>query len=155
MEKNTVDAVFRSKVDFWLVAVIVGIPIVVLGFFVEGFGVTNWGIDLAASLIVVGLLAFCTWIYATTRYTITAKNLLVKAGPFSWVIPISDVTRIEPTRNPASSPALSLDRLTIHYGFGNELMVSPADKQGFMIALKKRMKAESDAALSRSSQRLT
>ena len=149
------DAVFRSKVDFWLVALIVGIPIVVLVFFVEGIGVSGWGDDLAALLIVVGVLALCAWIYATTRYTITANNLLVKAGPFSWVIPIGDITRIEPTRNPASSPALSLDRLMIHYGFGNELMISPADKQGFMMALKKRMKAESDAALSRLSQRLT
>jgi membrane protein YdbS with pleckstrin-like domain len=141
-----VDAVFRSKVDGWLVAVIVGITTVVLEFFVEDFGVNGWGADLAL-LIVAGVLALIAWIYATTRYTISANNLLVRAGPFSWVIPIGEITRIEPTRNPASSPALSLDRLMIHYGFGDELMVSPADKQGFMMALKKRMKAESETML--------
>jgi hypothetical protein len=49
-------------------------------------------------------------------------------------------TVVESTRNPASSPALSLDRLLIRYGGGSEIMVSPADKAGFMAAIKKRTK---------------
>jgi hypothetical protein len=77
----------------------------------------------------------------STRYTLTDEYLLVKCGPFSWSIPLRDIYEIEPTRNPMSSPALSLDRLLVRYGGGAELMISPADKAGFMMALRKRTKA--------------
>jgi hypothetical protein len=52
--------------------------------------------------------------------------------------PLQEISKIEPTHNPASSPALSLDRLVIYYNGGKVLMVSPADKQGFMNELKTR-----------------
>ena len=139
------DAVFRSKIDIWLVALVVGTPLLLLEFVFEGTGISDRGADIVEILIVIGVLALFAWIYATTRYTITENHLFVKAGPFSWIIPIADITRIKPTRNPASSPALSLDRLRIQYGAGDELMVSPADQQRFMTALRKRMKARREA----------
>jgi membrane protein YdbS with pleckstrin-like domain len=142
-----VDAVFRSKVDLWLVALVVGIPVLVLQFFFDDAGVSDRSADLIALLIVVVVLALFAWIYATTRYTITAQSLFLKSGPFSWVIPIGDITKIEPTRNPASNPSLSLERLLIHYGAGGELMISPADMERFMTLLRKRMKAQSETAL--------
>jgi hypothetical protein len=42
---------------------------------------------------------------------------------------------VEETRNPLSSPALSLDRLKITYGNGKRIMISPADKIGFLKAI--------------------
>lgn len=141
------EAVFRSKVDLWLVAVIIGIPVFLIGFFFNDAELNKWRADIVALVIVVGVLAIVAWLYFTTRYTITAQSLFVKAGPFTWVIPLRDITRIEPTRSPASSPALSLDRLVIHYGIGEELMVSPVDKEGFMTELRKQMKSQSDAIL--------
>jgi membrane protein YdbS with pleckstrin-like domain len=135
-----VDLVFRSKVDLWLVALVVGIPVLVLEFMFEGIGSGDGGADLVALAIVVIALAFFLWLYFSTRYTITPEVLVVKSGPFSWIIPLREITKIEPTRNPASSPALSLDRLMIRYGEGGELMVSPADKVGFMTAMKKQLK---------------
>jgi membrane protein YdbS with pleckstrin-like domain len=135
-----VDPVFRSKVDLWLVALAVGIPVLVVEFMLEGIGIDDRGADVIAIAIVVVVLAFFVWLYFSTRYTITSQTLLVKAGPFSWVVPLREITSIEPTRNPASSPALSLDRLLIRYGGGDELMVSPVDKAGFMAAIKKQMK---------------
>ncbi|MFQ5610075.1 MAG: PH domain-containing protein [Woeseiaceae bacterium] len=43
---------------------------------------------------------------------------------------------MQPTRNPLSSPALSLDRLKITYGPKNrKVLVSPADKESFVQAL--------------------
>ena len=134
------DAVFRSKIDFWLVALIVGIPVLVLEFFLEDTGLDDRTGDLMAVAIVVLALGFVLWIYLTTRYTITTEVLFVKAGPFSWAIPLREITAIEPTHHPASSPALSLDRLLIRYGSGDELMISPADKAAFMTVLRQRMK---------------
>jgi hypothetical protein len=134
------DLVFRSKVDFWLVAAIVGIPVLIIEFMLEDAGIDDHSADLLAIALVVVVLAFFIWLYLSTRYTITSQSLLVKSGPFSWVVPLREITGIEPTRNAASSPALSLDRLLIHYGGGDELMVSPADKAGFMTAIKQRLK---------------
>ena len=106
----------------------------------EGVGIDDRSADLLAIALVVVVLAFFLWLYVSTRYTITAQSLLIKSGPFSWIVPLREITAIEPTRNAASSPALSLDRLLIRYGGGNELMVSPADKIGFMTAIKQRLK---------------
>lgn len=131
------DADFRSKVDIWLVAVGVAIPIVVLEFFVEDTTVSDWSADVIAyGIVVLGLLLFAGT-YFTTRYRFSSEFLLIKSGPFSWTIPLRSITKVEPTHNPASGPALSLDRLAIHYD-GKIVLVSPADKQGFMTELKKR-----------------
>ena len=140
------ETVFRSKIDLWLVVVTVAVPIVVLEFILDGLNITARFAELLAIAIAVVVLGLVLWLYLSTRYTITGDFLLVKAGPFAWVIPIDEITSIEPTRNLLSSPALSLDRLLIRYGHGAELMISPRDKPGFMTELKKHLKKSSTAA---------
>jgi hypothetical protein len=127
------------------VAAIVLVPVLVLGFIAGDSGVNEYRIDLLTWLIVIIVVGGIGGLYATTRYTIMADRLLVRSGPFTWVIPLREITRIEPTRNPASSPAFSLDRLSIYYGLGNRLMVSPTDKENFLATLKKRMQAQNEA----------
>ena len=134
------DAVFRSKIDLWLVALCIGIPVLALEFALEGTDLGDANGDVIAGAIVAVGLAFIVWWYLTTRYTISAEALLIKSGPFLWIVPLREISAIEPTRNPASAPALSLDRLRIHYGGGAEIMVSPADKAGFMTEMKKHLK---------------
>jgi hypothetical protein len=134
------DAVFRSKVDIWLIALVVGLPVLLLEFVLEDTGVDSLDADLLAMGIVLAVLLFCLWLYTSTRYTITAETLLVKSGPFSWIVPLREIYGIEPTRNPASSPALSLDRLLIRYGDGKELLISPRDKATFMAVIRSRTK---------------
>jgi hypothetical protein len=137
-----VDSVFRSKVDIWLVIVLVGLPVIILEFVLDGIGLSDSEVNLLALLIVVFVLGIVLWLFLTTRYTLTDEFLLIRCGPFSWAIALDEITHIEPTRNPFSSPALSLDRLAIRYG-GGELLISPADKARFMLDLKKRLKARS------------
>ena len=131
------DPVFRSKIDLWLVAAMVGIPLAVL-FILPDSSADQGGAALLALVIVGVVLAFFAWLCFSTSYTITPQALHITSGPFSWNIPLKEISSIEPTRNPASSPALSLDRLLIRYGGGEALMVSPADKEGFMMELAKR-----------------
>lgn len=139
------ETVFRSKVDLWLVIIAVAVPIMLLEFILDGLNTPDKFAELLALVIVVAVLGIFTWLYFSTRYTITGDFLLVKAGPFSWVIPIEDIVSVEPTRNPVSSPALSLDRLVIRYGQSAALLISPKDKLGFMKALKKHLKPSSTA----------
>lgn len=137
--------VFRSKIDLWLIAALVLVPVVILSFIAGDSGVNEYRLDLVILLIVIIVPGGIAGLYATTRYTITPDMLLVRSGPFTWAIPLREITRIEPTYNPASSPAFSLDRLSIYYGLGNRLMVSPMEKENFLAALRKRMQAQNDA----------
>ena len=135
------DPVFRSKIDLWLIALIVGIPLMLLEFVLDGSGLEDSFVDLLAVVVLVIASIFFICLYFTTSYLITAEALLVKSGPFSWVVPLREISTIEPTRRPAPGPALSLDRLLISYGGDSELIVSPADKAGFMTALKRHLNA--------------
>ena len=69
-----------------------------------------------------------------THYTVSGNTLRVACGPFRWKVPLDAIQSVEATRNPLSSPALSLDRLRIHYG-RRRIMVSPSDKAGFLKAI--------------------
>ena len=134
-------SVFHSKVDVWLIVVTVTIPVLVLGIVILGDGSADGsGAELLAVAICAVVMIFCAWLYFSTRYTVTAEALLVKSGPFSWVVPLREISSIEPTRNPLSSPALSLDRLRVRYG-EREIMISPADKAGFIAAIEKQRDA--------------
>jgi Bacterial PH domain len=128
---------FRSKVDawVWLVLLIVIAPEfwVALQLFASGNAVP-W-IVLALLLIVPVLLL---WIFTTTYYVVSDTELLVRCGPLRIRIPLSQISGIQKTRNPLSSPALSLDRLAISYGRGKSCMISPKDQTGFLEALRVR-----------------
>ncbi len=77
-----------------------------------------------------------------THYTVDRGELKIISGPFRWKVSIDEITSVEPTRSPLSSPALSLDRLRIRYGKGRRVLVSPADKEGFLRAIGYDLKSE-------------
>jgi membrane protein YdbS with pleckstrin-like domain len=127
---------FPSKVDAWLVIVFVVALTIQTAAMIS---VVLAGVDAAAIAIMVGatvlLLALVGSTLRFTYYTIEGNTLKVRSGPFSWAIPIDQIHTITPTKSPLSSPALSLDRLRIHWGEKRRIMVSPADKDGFVKAL--------------------
>lgn len=128
--------VYRSKVDAWLVAVLVTSVIAsMVGamFVVPVRPPLTWA--LAALIAGVGVF-LPLWLLNSTRYSLLAGELLIRCGPFRWRIPLAGITGITPTSNPVSSPALSLDRLRIDYGTGDSLMISPRDKAGFIRELE-------------------
>ena len=59
-------------------------------------------------------------------------------GPFTWRIPLAEVTGVRESNSVRFGPALSMDRLEIIYGGGRVLMVSPAEKTAFLMALRRR-----------------
>jgi len=92
-----------------------------------------WRIVVILALV-SGLLLFVS-LTLRTHYTVLDGQLVIVSGPFRWRIPLSEITGVEPSRAPWSSPALSLDRLKISYGERRWVLVSPADKRGFLQAL--------------------
>jgi hypothetical protein len=70
-------------------------------------------------------------------YTLEGDALRIRASFFRWRVPLAAIDSVEPTRNPLSSPACSLDRLLIRYG-ARRIMISPEDKTVFLRALAAR-----------------
>ena len=57
------------------------------------------------------------------------------AGMIWALIAVMIVETPWPTRDPLSSPALSLDRLKVSYGPKKHVLISPANKAGFLSAI--------------------
>ncbi len=137
-------AFFPSRVDSWLVAI--G-PLAALtaatavagraGPFVLNSGGTPPMLALLA-VIVALMLLLPLWLVLDTNYTLTADDLLIRSGPFRWRIVLGDVREVSPSHSWISSPALSLDRLSIRYGADRSILVSPREKQRFIDALRQR-----------------
>jgi hypothetical protein len=97
---------------------------------------TPWQIRvlIGAITLVVTLLLFT--ILKSTYYVIAGDTLRIVSGPFRWKIQVHDIVDITPSRNPLSSPALSIDRLKVSLGKRKFVLVSPEDKAGFIRAIE-------------------
>ena len=128
---------FRSKVDWWVALLLGG---AVLGLSVI-FGFTDSGkaavqkdflVVLATGLVPILLV---TWMLFDTGYDITATELRVRCGPIRTAVPLEKLSRISPTSSIMSAPALSIDRLEVSYNRFDTVVISPADKRGFLAAI--------------------
>lgn len=127
---------FKSKIDRWLLYLL--IAVIVFEVVVLGVAATQAGSVVAALSIVAAALLIVALIgslLVRTHYTVEGNILRIASGPFSWKVPVDQIESVKATRNPLSSPALSLDRLQISYGKDRRIMVSPADKAGFLKAI--------------------
>lgn len=131
---------FRSKVDTWiLVLMIVAIVFQVFAVGAAALQAGDPGTTTGLILLVIGVSGLLVWLLVGTYYTVERDEIRVVSGPFRWKVPIGEITEVKATRNPLSSPALSLDRLAIHYGKRRRIMVSPADRDGFLKAIGKEL----------------
>ena len=126
---------FKSKIDRWLlyllIAVMVFEVVVMSAAATLADGPLEATVLIMAALLIVALLGS---MLIGTHYTVDGNTLRIRCGPFRWQVPVDAIESVEPTRNPLSSPALSLDRLRIQYG-KQRILVSPVDKAGFMKAI--------------------
>ncbi len=92
-----------------------------------------WPAGILLLLLDTGVLH----LFLHTRYTLEGDELQIECG---WLyrrrLPVKRILRIEETRNPLSSPALSLDRLALVLQSREYLLISPADKAGFIAAIR-------------------
>ena len=125
---------FRSKIDIWLILVLVAATAFPL---LQVIAALRSGSTLLPHALIFGLLGgLFSWLILSTKYTVNIDVLLVQSGPFRWRIARNEITRIVPSKSILSSPALSLDRLRIDYAGGrNSILISPRDKDGFLRAI--------------------
>ncbi|MDJ0699376.1 MAG: PH domain-containing protein [Woeseiaceae bacterium] len=127
---------FKSKVDRWLFMLLVAS--IVIDIAAVLFIAVNVRDPLIAAVSIIVLLAtavLIAWILVGTRYTVDKEILRIVSGPLRFKVRLADINSVTATRNPLSSPALSLDRLLIKYGNNRKVMVSPDDKRRFLKAI--------------------
>lgn len=80
--------------------------------------------------------AFVFYTLLSIRYTVTSGTLRIQCGfLYDETIDIKNIVSINETRNAMSSPAASLDRLEVRLASNNTILISPADRTGFLNAL--------------------
>jgi len=129
--------VYPSKLDWWIRLVL----------FVPALGAIGpslyWALVhhdrttlLIAIAILVGYGMILVGLVFPMRYTLAADGLEVRSGlvrqHFAWTSIIS----MKLSKNPLSSPALSLERIAIRYlranGRERTILISPPDRDAFM-----------------------
>lgn len=125
---------FRSKVDRWLGGVLL------LGVVVSAaatVGLLFQGPIAPLALLPLAGVVLPLWVLTTTWYGVTETDLVVRSGPFRTTVPLGSIRGVRPTSSVLSAPALSLDRLEIGHA-GGAVVISPADRAGFLHALRER-----------------
>jgi len=90
---------------------------------------------LATTGVVVALLFA---LYLTTHYTFDAAALLVRCGPFTVDVPYESVRYAASSSSLMSGYGMSLERIKIEYAGGQTILISPADRAGFLEELHRR-----------------
>jgi len=136
--------IFYSKKDTWLVGLVLAAALIplLIGFynlFVPG-GNPQAGWTPLLTGTTTG--AVVLWLTYPLYYEVTSAEVKIRCGMLiRQRIPHSKIEEVSPTRNPASAPAWSLDRLQIKYRHGersSSTLISPLDKEGFLRALASR-----------------
>ena len=129
---------FPSKRDGWIIGLIWGSLLisVVGGIIPLALPGNSWLEAILVVAVLVAMDGLMLWVLYGTGYRVTRDLLLIRCGPFSFRVPLADIESIVPGNSILSSPACSIDRLKIVYGFSQQnIMISPADKPGFLSAI--------------------
>lgn len=128
---------FASKVDWWLAIVLAVVPIGSLVTVVAGLAGGDSGAAFGGAVTLVLIGALYVGVVWPVAYEVDARDLIVRFGLVRSRVPLSQITRVTPSRNPLASPALSLSRIRVDRRGGGFVLVSPADRTGFAQAIKR------------------
>jgi Bacterial PH domain len=126
---------YRSKKDPWLFGLVWGVTVALLlaGILVVLVGNPQLGWSLFRDgVVTAAVLVITTY---PLDYEIAGTQIVARCGFMRWRVPLDSIQEVRPSRNPASAPAWSLDRLRIEYLKGTAtraLYISPEDKHAFM-----------------------
>jgi hypothetical protein len=141
---------YPSKVDGWLIPLLALPPISATIVCVSLAASGKPGAAIIGAVILGFVAALYLGLIFPLRYGVGHEELTIRSGICRKRIPLANITEVRPTRNPLSSPALSLDRLHVQFGQGlfGAVMISPDDREGFLADLAAK------AGLSREGERL-
>ncbi|MFX7182296.1 PH domain-containing protein, partial [Acinetobacter baumannii] len=95
---------FRSKIDWWLLLIFVVITANIIFKTYQEVHHSSIGTNFP-HLMIYSLVILVIWLPIFSTYYVVEKNILfINSLVFRWKINIDDITQIEPTHNPLSSP---------------------------------------------------
>jgi hypothetical protein len=118
--------VYKSKIDWWLVILILAIFIYPI---IEGILSKEHLLSLIFGVILIVLF----FLSKTIQYKIEGETLVI----WKTKIDIKTIRKIYKTRNPLSSPAMSINRIAIVYNKFDEVLISPKEREEFIDELLK------------------
>ncbi|QWU44108.1 PH domain-containing protein [Bacillus sp. NP247] len=122
---------FPSKKDAWLYPIF----LVAIG---ACFAPLLAGRAYFLLLFTIPLVILFVWSWFTTKYIVEEEVIFIKSGPIKKRILIKDIKKISNTKNPLAAYALSFDRLEILYGSYETELISPKNKEKFILLLKRK-----------------
>ncbi len=137
LDMNTV---FESKRDAWIVALIwVGALMCVFAASEQFDSAASLALRATMLILFGAAAAFMLWVLYAIDYTVTSEHLLIRCGPLRYRLPLAQIDSVQPSRNPLSSPAASLDRLLIKWNNERKrILISPLEKGEFLRELDRR-----------------
>jgi len=134
---STGGSIFKSAQDGWLIAVLM-IPLsgaALLALSSVGWS-SDWSGMVVATLVVLPvLLSFSAW-WVLTEYALINDALLVRCGPVNWRIGYAEIRQVKPVWSLRIAPALAIRRLRVDFGSDERLMVSPLQRDRFLVLLE-------------------
>lgn len=129
--------IHRSKKDAWLLALVWASVLGPLAVAAACLLAPGGNAEAGRAALGVGVTTGAVLLILTypLNYEITETHLVARSGVMRWKVPLSSIEEVRPSRNPASAPAWSLDRLKVTYlkdAAARSLYVSPEDKGGFL-----------------------
>jgi len=130
-------SIYYSKVDWWLIGVIIGSVLfcIVLGIFIYNQSRIGSIICFGSGVFTGGLFLLFAF---PCKYTLTEDRVIIQSGFFRQEALYSQITGVRKSNNPLSAPALSLQRVKITMTNGFKL-VSPKNREQFIEELKSKL----------------
>lgn len=103
----------------------------------EAFSVREFLIVSIFVILVIGLILWCWY---GTFYLIENGILIARCGPFTWKIPVREITTIrlnQKTIGGIWKPSLSWNSIQIQYGKYQSINITPVKQDDFLNELQK------------------
>ena len=120
--------IFRSKISYMLLLFVFLISSLITGL-IYGNSTKEIFVSLGVFILTFG---FVLYLFFSTEYAVIDGVVKIKCGfLYKKELSINDIKSITKTNSFISSPAASLDRIELHYGQFDSVIISPKDKIGF------------------------
>ncbi len=131
---------FRSKLDAPVV-VILAAAVLMAPLVLAIAAMLSMGSILLVVALVLALTegAAVIWLLRSIGYFVTEFDLVIRCGPYRRVIHLADIASIRASRSIESALALSVDRLELRSASARLCLISPADRRGFVRAIRARV----------------
>lgn len=126
---------FRSRVDWWLGALLIALPGVALVTAIALQLSGNPGDAIVGWVSLAGIAALYVGVVWPVSYRLAEDELVIRFGLVRSRVAYRAIRGVVPTRSPLAAPALSLDRLAIDVGTRFDVCISPRDRDAFLDAL--------------------